>query len=128
MGLPHGTGEAGREARAEASSAGQAPVALYVGEALAEELVALRVGVSVQTVELADVDEAFFAAAAKAAPHRGGPAAQPGDGEKRERPPRERAFGENGQPAPARLAPDGFQEQALAGEDTASERAEGRLS
>jgi hypothetical protein len=127
MGLVLAPGEAGREARAEASSAGQAPVALYVGEALAEELVALRVGVSVQTVELADVDEAFFAAAAKAAPTHRGPATQPGDGERRERPPRERAFGENGQPAPARLAPDGFQEQAPAGADTASERAEGRI-
>jgi ribonuclease E len=126
MGLVLAPGEAGREARAEASSAGQAPVALYVGEALAEELVAVRVGVSVQTVELADVDEAFFAAAAKAAPTHRGPATQP-DGERRERPPRERPFGENGHPSPARLAPDGFREQAPAGADTASERAEGPI-
>jgi hypothetical protein len=127
MGLVLAPGEAGREARAEASSAGQAPVALYVGEALAEELVALRVGVAVQTVELADVDEAFFAAAAKAAlPHRG-PPAQLGEGERRERPQRERAVGESGLPAPSRLGPDGFQEQAQAAADTASERAEGRI-
>ncbi|TMB07650.1 MAG: hypothetical protein E6J64_04430 [Deltaproteobacteria bacterium] len=63
--------EAGRDARAEASAAGQPPVALYAGDALAEELVALRVGVTVQVVELADVDEAFFASAAKGVPsHR----------------------------------------------------------
>jgi hypothetical protein len=125
MGRVLAPGEAGREARAEASSAGQAPVALYVGEALAEELVALRVGVAVQTVELADVDEAFFAAATKAAPPHRGPPAQLGEGERRERPQRERAVGESGLPAPSRLAPDGFQEQAQAAADTASERAEG---
>ena len=71
MGLVLAAGEAGRDARAEASAAGQPPVALYAGDALAEELVALRVGVTVQVVELADVDEAFFAAAAKpGAQHR----------------------------------------------------------
>src|SRR5437660_7555000 len=72
MGLVLAAGEAGRDARAEASAAGQPPVALYAGDALAEELVAQRVGVTVQIVELADVDEAFFAAAGKwqAPPHR----------------------------------------------------------
>jgi restriction endonuclease Mrr len=65
MGLVLAAGEAGRDARAEASAAGQPPVALYAGDALAEELVALRVGVTVQVVELADVDEAFFASAGK---------------------------------------------------------------
>src|SRR5438132_3890735 len=71
MGLVLAPGEAGRDARAEAAAAGLAPVALYAGEGLAEELVALRVGVSVQVVELADVDEAFFASAAKGVPsHR----------------------------------------------------------
>ena len=71
MGLVLAPGEAGRDARAEASAAGQPPVALYAGDALAEELVALRVGVTVQVVELADVDEAFFASAAKGVPsHR----------------------------------------------------------
>jgi ribonuclease E len=64
MGLVLAAGEAGRDARAEASAAGQPPVALYAGDALSEELVAMRVGVTVQVVELADVDEAFFAAAA----------------------------------------------------------------
>jgi hypothetical protein len=82
IGLVLGAGEAGRDARAEASAAGQPPVALYAGDALAEELVAQRVGVTVQVVELADVDEAFFASAAKpAAAHR----------ERRERPSEERA-------------------------------------
>jgi ribonuclease E len=61
FGLILAPGEAGRDARAEAAAAAQAPVALYAGDALAEELVALRVGVNVQMVEIADVDEAFFA-------------------------------------------------------------------
>src|SRR5206468_2235966 len=70
MGLVLAAGEAGRDARAEASAAGQPPVALYAGDALADELVLLRVGVSVQVVELADVDEAFFASAGKSPAHR----------------------------------------------------------
>ena len=80
MGLVLAPGEAGRDARAEASAAGQPPVALYAGDALAEELVSLRVGVSVQVVELADVDEAFFASVARAPAHR----------DRRERPPEEK--------------------------------------
>jgi ribonuclease E len=81
MGLVLAAGEAGRDARAEASAAGQPPVALYAGDALAEELVSLRVGVCVQVVELADVDEAFFASVAKGSPsHR----------DRRERPSEER--------------------------------------
>jgi hypothetical protein len=86
MGLLLAPGEAGRDARSEASAAGQPPVALYAGEAFAEELVVLRVGVAVQTVELADVDEAFFAAANKSV-HR--PEAEKREGEKRDRPPRD---------------------------------------
>jgi hypothetical protein len=86
MGLLLAPGEAGRDARSEASAAGQPPVALYAGEAFAEELVVLRVGVAVQTVELADVDEAFFAAANKSV-HR--PEAEKREGEKRDRPLRE---------------------------------------
>ena len=80
MGLVVAPGEAGRDARAEAAAAGQPPVALYAGDALAEEMVVTRVGVSVTVVELADVDEAFFAAAARAAPAR--------DEHRREREPR----------------------------------------
>src|SRR5207302_8747257 len=52
---------AGRDARSEASAAGQAPVALYTGEALPEEMIACRVGVTLQTVDVPDLDEAFFA-------------------------------------------------------------------
>src|SRR5438105_5966337 len=93
MGLVLAPGEAGRDARAEASAAGQPPVALYAGDALAEELVALRVGVTVQVVELADVDEAFFASAARGAPsHR----------ERRDRTPEERTErGEAAETVPA---------------------------
>ncbi len=65
MGLVLAPGEAGRDARGEASAAGQAPVALYAGEALPEELIALRVGVTVQTVDVPDMDEAFFAGLAR---------------------------------------------------------------
>jgi ribonuclease E len=65
MGLVLAPGDAGRESRSEASAAGQAPVALYCGEALSEEMIALRVGVTVQTVEVPDMDEAFFAGLAK---------------------------------------------------------------
>jgi len=61
MGLVLAPGEAGRDARAEAAAAGLAPVALYAGECLAEEFCTLRVGVKVQVVELADIDEALFA-------------------------------------------------------------------
>jgi len=61
MGLVLSPGEAGRDARSEASAAGQAPVALYTGEALPEEMIACRVGVTVQSVEVPDLDEAFFA-------------------------------------------------------------------
>ena len=68
MGLVLAAGEAGREARSEASAAGQAPVALYAGDALPEEMIDLHVGVTVQLVEIPDVDEAFFASAAKAQP------------------------------------------------------------
>jgi hypothetical protein len=61
MGLVLAPGDAGRDARGEASAAAQPPVALYVGEALPEEMIACRVGVTVQTVEVPDLDEAFFA-------------------------------------------------------------------
>jgi hypothetical protein len=86
MGLILAAGEAGRDARAEASAAGQPPVALYAGDALADELVALRVGVTVQVVELADVDEAFFASAGKAAPPHRERERREGRGERAEKP------------------------------------------
>jgi hypothetical protein len=98
MGLVLAAGEAGRDARAEASAAGQPPVALYAGDALAEELVSLRVGVSVQVVEIADVDEAFFASVAKgSSSHR----------DRRERPPEERIERvEPAEPVPPEPAPE----------------------
>ena len=65
MALLLSPGEAGRESRTEASAAAQPPVALYAGEALAEEFVEQHVGVNVQVVEISDVDEAFFASAGK---------------------------------------------------------------
>src|SRR2546428_13038775 len=61
MGLVLAPGEAGRDARGEASAAGLAPVALFGGEALPEEMTPCRVGATVQTGEGPDVDEAFFA-------------------------------------------------------------------
>src|SRR5205823_11182993 len=70
MGLVLAPGEAGRDARAEASAAGQPPVALYAGDALAEELVSLRIGVTVQTADVPDVDEGVFASAGKSTAHR----------------------------------------------------------
>jgi hypothetical protein len=79
MGLVLAPGDAGRDARGEASAAGQAPVALYAGEALPEELIALRVGVTVQAVEVPDMDEAFFAGLARRRDerHREPPPEQP---------------------------------------------------
>lgn len=100
MGLVLAPGEAGRDARSEASAAGQAPVALYCGEALPEELIALRVGVTVQTVEVPDMDEAFFAGLTR---HR----EERPRREREERHGEERPHDEPPQPAPA-------QEQAAA--------------
>ena len=65
MGLVLAPGEAGRDARGEASAAGQPPVALYAGDALPEEMIACRVGVTIQSVEVPDLDEAFFAGLAR---------------------------------------------------------------
>ena len=72
MGLVLAPGDAGRDARGEASAAAQAPVALYVGEALPEEMIACRVGVTVQMVEVPDLDEAFFAGLSRQREERGG--------------------------------------------------------
>ncbi|HYY53614.1 MAG TPA: restriction endonuclease [Myxococcales bacterium] len=72
MGLVLAPGDAGRDARGEASAAAQAPVALYVGEALPEEMIACRVGVTVQTVEVPDLDEAFFAGLSRPREERAG--------------------------------------------------------
>jgi hypothetical protein len=58
-------GEAGREARGEAGAAGQLPILLWCGEALAEALA--DAGVGAATVAVPEVDEGFFRAAAEAA-------------------------------------------------------------
>jgi hypothetical protein len=58
-------GEAAREARGDASAAGQLPVILLCGEALAEALT--EAGVGCVPVVVPEVDEAFFKAAAEAA-------------------------------------------------------------
>ena len=71
MGLVLAPGEAGRDARGEASAAGQPPVALYAGDPLPEEMIACRVGVTTQTVEVPDLDEAFFAGLGRAREERG---------------------------------------------------------
>jgi ribonuclease E len=71
MGLVLAPGEAARDARGEASAAGQAPVALYTGEALPEEMIACRVGVTVQSVEVPDLEEAFFAGLLRQREERG---------------------------------------------------------
>src|SRR5438874_10061434 len=72
MGLVLAPGDAGRDARSEASAAAQAPVALYVGEAFPEEMIACRVGVTVQSVEVPDLDEAFFAGLSRQREERAG--------------------------------------------------------
>lgn len=98
MGLVLAPGEAAREARSEASAAGQAPVALYTGEALPEEMIACRVGVTVQTVEVSDVDEAFFAGLSRREEKRSEPDGRP------ERPRREREDRPTDEPAGAPFA------------------------
>jgi len=58
-------GEAARDARSEAAAAGQLPVLLLCGEALAEAFADASVGCA--HVMVPEVDDAFFAAAAEAA-------------------------------------------------------------
>jgi hypothetical protein len=108
MGLVLAPGEAGRDSRGEASAAGQAPVALYVGEALPEEMIACRVGVTVQSVEVPDLDEAFFAGLSRQREERfearGSARADP-DGRERRLPREERAPEEPTAPEPAPQGP-----------------------
>ena len=65
LGVVISTGEAAREARGEASAAGQLPVVLLCGEAFAEALA--EAGVGCVPVIVPDVDEGFFRTAAEAA-------------------------------------------------------------
>ncbi len=65
LGIIVTVGDAAREARGEAAAAGQLPVVLLCGEALAEALA--DAGVGCVPVLVPDVDEAFFRGAAEAA-------------------------------------------------------------
>jgi len=65
IGMVVSAGEAGRETRAEAAAAGQLPVVLLCGEALAEALT--EAGVGCRPVVLPEVDEDFFRQAVEAA-------------------------------------------------------------
>jgi ribonuclease E len=67
IGLVLTAGEAGRDARGEASAAGQLPILLICGEALAEALA--DAGVGCVPVVVPEVDDAFFRTAAEAAAH-----------------------------------------------------------
>ncbi len=65
IGIVVSAGDAGREARSEASAAGQIPVLLFCGEALAEALTDNAVGC--RPVVVPEIDESFFKDAAEAA-------------------------------------------------------------
>jgi hypothetical protein len=65
IGVVMAAGEPGRDARADAAAAGQLPVILLCGDALAEAMVEAVVGC--RLVVVPEVDEAFFKAAAEAA-------------------------------------------------------------
>ena len=64
IGVVVSAGDAAREARSEASAAGQIPVLLLCGEALAEALTENAVGC--RPVMVPEIDEAFFKSAAEA--------------------------------------------------------------
>ena len=104
MGLVLAPGEAGREARGEASAAGQAPVALYAGDALPEEMIAVRVGVTVQTVDVPDMDEGFFAGLSRhreERPRREREEPRPAAEQPEPAPPQPEPVAEEAPPAPA---------------------------
>lgn len=65
LGVVVTSGDAGREARSEAAAAGQLPIVLLCGEALAEALA--DAGVGCVPVVVPEVDEGFFKVAAEAA-------------------------------------------------------------
>ena len=67
IGVVVSAGDAAREARSEASAAGQIPVLLLCGEALAEALTENAVGC--RPVMVPEIDEAFFKSAAEAVLH-----------------------------------------------------------
>jgi ribonuclease E len=65
IGVVVSAGEAGREARGESTAAGQLPVLLVCGDALAEALTEHAVGC--RPIVVPEVDEAFFKSASEAA-------------------------------------------------------------
>jgi hypothetical protein len=65
IGVLLSAGDVGREARAEAAAAGQLPVVLLCGEAIAEAL--SEAGVGCRPVVVPEIDEEFFRSAADAA-------------------------------------------------------------
>ena len=65
LGIVISAGDAGREARSEAVAAGQLPVVLLCGEALAEAFA--EAGIGCVPVVVPEVDETFFGTAAEAA-------------------------------------------------------------
>jgi hypothetical protein len=65
IGVIVSAGDVGREARAEATAAGQLPVVLLCGEALAEAMT--EAGVGCRPVVVPEIDEDFFRAAAETA-------------------------------------------------------------
>jgi ribonuclease E len=91
LGIVVTSGDAGREARSEAASAGQLPIVLLCGEALAEALA--DAGVGCVPVVVPEVDEAFFNVAVEAAEReeaaRKARREERDEREKRERPRRE---------------------------------------
>ncbi|HET7823753.1 MAG TPA: HTH domain-containing protein [Anaeromyxobacter sp.] len=106
IGLLVTPGDAAREARGEAGAAGQLPVLLLCGEALAEALA--DAGVGCVPIVVPEVDEAFFQAAAETAEKE--EAARRARREERER----RDQREPRQPAPERPAEVAADESAAA--------------
>ncbi len=96
IGVIVSAGDAGRDARGEASAAGHQPVLLLCGEALAEAFTDACVGVA--AVVIPEIEEAFFQSAAEAASRE--EAARRARREERDR--RERAEAE-GAPASAEV-------------------------
>jgi ribonuclease E len=91
LGIVVTSGDAGREARSEAASAGQLPIVLLCGEAFAEALA--DAGVGCVPIVVPEVDEAFFKTAVEAAGReeaaRKARREERDEREKRERPRRE---------------------------------------
>lgn len=113
VGLVVSAGEAGREARSEASAAGQVPVLLLCGDALAEAFGEHEVGC--RPVIVPEVDEAFFRGATEAAQ-----AEEAARRARREE--RDRREGREGREREPRAAPEGAPREISAEREVATER------